>query len=180
MKFVDDADENSVEPVTDGPSLSDPSVRNEFAVAGYRWGHAQLMDEFNIADENLNFQEQIDTVDTFFNPDTVYDKGPAGCLRGAMQRFTGKVSGVFWPTFQDNLFRGAGADHGSDLLSFNIAVSSNFINKEYYYANLLNVYFPERARTWSWNISCCTKMVSTASDFQKFIRWSGRNASSEY
>ena len=123
MKIVDDADENSVEPATDGPSLSDPSVRNEFAVAGYRWGHAQLMDEFNIADENLRKTGEIKTVGTFFNPDTVYQQGPAACLRGAMERFTGKVSGVFWPTFQNNLFRKPGVAHGSDLLSFNIAVS---------------------------------------------------------
>ena len=123
MNFVTKANEDSVESVTDGPNPSDPSVRNEFAVAGYRWGHAQLTDQFNIADENLNFQEQIETVGTFMKPNIVYNFGPAACLRGAMERFTGKVSGIFWTTFQNNLFKGEGQEHGSDLLSFNIAVS---------------------------------------------------------
>lgn len=104
---------------------SDPTVRNEFAVAGYRWGHAMLMDEFSLSDKNLNPHNpsQIDTVNTFFNPDTVYQQGPGACLRGAMTRFTGEISQKFWPTFQNNLFRPQGATHGSDLLSFNIAVS---------------------------------------------------------
>ena len=36
---------------------SDPSIRNEFNVAGYRWGHAQIPDRTDTADGNLNVKE---------------------------------------------------------------------------------------------------------------------------
>ena len=80
--------------------LDDPSVRNEFAVAGYRWGHANLRDEFELRDRDLSNKEEIQTVDTFFNPDTLYTHGPGKCLRGAMTKTTGANSGIFWDTFQ--------------------------------------------------------------------------------
>ena len=65
------------------------------------------------------------TVDTFFDPRTIYDKGPNACLRGAANMFTGELSGKFWDTFQHNLFKpnNTKATHGADLLTFNIAVT---------------------------------------------------------
>ena len=80
--------------------LDDPSVRNEFAVAGYRWGHANLKDEFELRDRGLTKLGEIETVDTFFNPETLYTHGPGKCLRGAMTKETGANSGIFWDTFQ--------------------------------------------------------------------------------
>ena len=103
--------------------LDDPSVRNEFAVAGYRWGHANLKDEFDLSDRDLNFKRDVKTVTTFFNPETIYTHGPGQCLRGAMTKSTGANSGVFWDTFQHHLFRPKDKKDGttgSDLLSFNL------------------------------------------------------------
>ena len=103
--------------------LDDPSVRNEFAVAGYRWGHANLKDEFDLSDRDLKFIDDVKTVKTFFNPDTIYNHGPGKCLRGAMTKSTGANSGVFWDTFQHHLFKPKDPKEGTtggDLLSFNL------------------------------------------------------------
>lgn len=75
-------------------------MRNEFAVAGYRWGHATLVDEFDLSDNKLGFKRQIQTEGTFFNPDTIYNQGPAVCLYGAVSKATGTLSSKFWNTFQ--------------------------------------------------------------------------------
>lgn len=99
----------------------DPSVRNEFAVAGYRWGHANLKDEFRLAGTDNVMTGSVKTVHTFFDPETIYANGPGACLRGALTKSTGANSGKFWDTFQHNLFKPKNAKHGGDLLTFNIA-----------------------------------------------------------
>ena len=35
------------------PKQGDPSIRNEFGVAGYRWGHPQITDRIEAANGNL-------------------------------------------------------------------------------------------------------------------------------
>ena len=109
---------------------SDPSVRNEFVVAGFRWGHPQIMDEVDAANTDLSFHSQEDVKDQFHDPNMMYKMGPGSCMRGSVQRFTGQLTNKFWDSVQLHLFKpkksekDGGLDHGSDLLSINIAVSS--------------------------------------------------------
>ena len=105
------------------PEQGDPSVRNEFTVAGYRWGHPQIPDLTDSADGNLKVTETIQTKENFFDPDFVYRVGPGNCLRGAMLQNTNDISVQFADAVQNNLFKPNNHHHGTDLLSINIAVS---------------------------------------------------------
>lgn len=100
-------------------------MRNEFAVAGYRWGHPQIMDEVDVASTDLviDRSEQKKVKDTFFDPHMMYKVGPGSCMRGSVKRFTGQLSGKFWDSVQLHLFKPKDFHHGTDLLSINIAVS---------------------------------------------------------
>ena len=104
------------------PKQGDPSVRNEFTVAGYRWGHPQIPDLTDAADGNLKVTETVETKENFFDPDLVYKQGPGNCLRGAMLQNTNDISVQFADVLQHNLFKPKGHSHGTDLLSINIAV----------------------------------------------------------
>lgn len=58
---------------------------------------SQRMNEFCDSRSGRNCK---DVEGTFFDPDMVYKQGPSACLRGAMARGTGQLSGRFWDTFQ--------------------------------------------------------------------------------
>ena len=67
------------------PLQNDPSVRNEFAVAGYRWGHPTMLDQLDALDQDDKGENtiagEIKIADEFFNPEKVLEYGPGKCLK---------------------------------------------------------------------------------------------------
>ena len=63
------------------PKQNDPSVRNEFAVAGYRWGHPTMLDQLDALDSDNNDKGDITIADNFFDPAKVLEYGPGNCLK---------------------------------------------------------------------------------------------------
>lgn len=126
--LVRKTNEDSPEPLENkfAPNQGDPSIRNEFTVAGYRWGHPQVTNEFDLfIDGDLGTSKlrtegerkgdrggfvlpELLIERNFFDPDIVYKHGPGACLRGAMMHDTGIVSSRFWPSLQHNLFKPTG------------------------------------------------------------------------
>jgi len=103
------------------PSADDPTIRQEFVTAAFRYGHAQIGDMLNFAGANLGSSETRRMKDNYFDPDGLFKHGPGGCLRGAMMQKTNSVSGTYADSTQHNLFKPADFEHGVDLLSINLA-----------------------------------------------------------
>jgi len=128
------------------PLKTEPSIRNEFAAAGYRM-HGQvssLMKAMNHAWEPISHahadepHEVAELTDderatlaanpgssllkfNFFDPEWVHRKGPGGCLRGAMKMNQLKMDGTFSKDLAHNLFKPHDSAHGVDLAAINIA-----------------------------------------------------------
>ena len=54
----------------------------------------------------------------------IFKNGPGAALRGAMMGPTHEVTGAYADAVQHNLFKPNNFQHGVDLLSINLAVSS--------------------------------------------------------
>lgn len=102
---------------------NDPSIRNEFNVAGYRWGHAQVPDLTETVNGSLQKTDSIKVQENYFDPNIVWKAGPGECLRGAVMGQTNSISGQFGEAVHNNLFKPNNFHHGVDLLSINIGVS---------------------------------------------------------
>ena len=101
----------------------DPSIRQEFVTAAYRFGHAMIPEQLTTNNGNLNGEKKRDLKDNYFDPDMVFQSGPGGCLRGAMTGATNTVSGAYADATQNHLFKPNNFKHGVDLLAINLAVS---------------------------------------------------------
>lgn len=125
------------------PSKTEPSIRNEFAAAGYRM-HGQvssLMKAMNHAwepithahaDEPHEVGELTDDERAtlaanpgssllkfnFFDPEWVHRKGPGGCLRGAMKMNQLRMDGTFSKDLAHNLFKVKLFDHRRRMRPF--------------------------------------------------------------
>ena len=112
------------------PPKSEPSIRNEFAAAGYRM-HGQVSSLMKAMDHawnpishahadeahpvgELNDAEQAKLAANpgssllkfnFFDPEWVHRKGPGGCLRGAMKMNQLRMDGTFSKDLAHNLFK---------------------------------------------------------------------------
>jgi len=103
------------------PADTNPQIRQEFLLCGYRWGHAQVTEKVTSANSRLAIDRSRDLKDSFFDPDLVHMTGPGGCLRGAMAQRSNEVSGSYAESTQNNLFKPSNFQHGADLLSINQA-----------------------------------------------------------
>lgn len=130
------------------PHETEPSIRNEFATAGYRmhgqvsalmkaftetWKaieHARADQIHSGKNEGLLDGEKKILSDNpgsslmkynFFDPEWVHRKGPGGCLRGAMKSAQLKMDGTFAKDLQHFLFKPSNWHHGVDLFAINIA-----------------------------------------------------------
>jgi len=105
------------------PKQDDPSIRQEFVTAAYRFGHAMVPEQLMATDGGLQRNVKADLKDNYFDPDMLFKNGPGGCLRGAMMGDTNMVSGTYSDSTQNNLFKPNNFKHGVDLLAINLAVS---------------------------------------------------------
>merc|ERR1711990_1397585 len=103
------------------PTDDDPSIRQEFLVAAYRFGHTMVPDKIVSANGRLSVDNSLDLKDSYFDPDLMHRAGPGGCLRGAMAQRANMVSGSYADATQNNLFKPNNFQHGVDLLSINLA-----------------------------------------------------------
>ena len=106
--FVDNIEEEDLDsPGSTAPKQSDPSVRNEFAVAGYRWGHPQIMDEINggTLDSRRNGREEELVQNTFsiriLSIKSVQTAVSAGMLGDLREKFQENSGIPFKCTFSD-------------------------------------------------------------------------------
>ena len=104
------------------PLQSDPTIRQEFATAAYRFGHAMVPEMLITSNSNLAQNEQLEMKDNYFDPDAMWTDGPGACLRGAMMGDTQEVNGHFAQSTMNNLFKPMNGAHGVDLLAINMAV----------------------------------------------------------
>ena len=104
------------------PADNDPSIRQEFVTAAYRFGHAMVPDVLKSTDSSLSRSKNRNLKDNYFDPDMVVAEGPGACLRGAMMAPANTVSGAYADATQNNLFKPNNFKHGVDLLSINLAV----------------------------------------------------------
>jgi peroxidase len=104
------------------PSQNDPSIRNEFCVAAYRFGHAQVPNDLRTGNAALSGSgnSNMPLKDGYFDPDFYLTKGPGACLRGIISQQTNRVNGAYSDATLHNLFKPNNFAHGVDLLAINI------------------------------------------------------------
>ena len=58
------------------PADTNPQIRQEFLLCGYRWGHAQVTEKVTSANSRLSIDRSRDLKDSFFDPDLLHMQGP--------------------------------------------------------------------------------------------------------
>jgi len=123
-RFMKELDEEEIMQRNTGfmpPAQDDPSIRQEFIVAGFRVGHSTVPEQLVSANANLQAQDRRDLKDNYFDPDMSITHGPGGCIRGAMAGDSNRVSGSYAQATMSHLFKPNNFQHGTDLGSINIA-----------------------------------------------------------
>ncbi|CAG5096998.1 Oidioi.mRNA.OKI2018_I69.XSR.g14884.t1.cds [Oikopleura dioica] len=123
-RFAKEPDEEEIMQRNTGfvpPAQDNPSIRQEFLVAGFRVGHSTVPEQLLSANRNLQVQDRRDLKDNYFDPDMSIEHGPAGCIRGAMAGDSNRVSGSYAQATMSHLFKPNNFRHGTDLGSINIA-----------------------------------------------------------
>lgn len=153
----------------------DPSIRQEFVTAAYRFGHAMLTEELQATDGSLQRNIKNPLKDNYFDPDMVFKNGPGGCLRGAMMGPTNQVSGVYSDATQNNLFKPNNFKHGVDLLAINLAVSGPCpVSGRFYF------YLLAWSRTWSGNVSRSEELLHEPCHVPKVVQRTAQNVTGWY
>lgn len=103
------------------PHRTDPRIRNEFATATFRWGHAMQPNNFEARDVFFNHEESRLLRSNYFDPQLLHRRSPGSLMRGGMS-VRGSAAGPKWVDdtihffFQPDRF-----PHGVDLRAINIA-----------------------------------------------------------
>ncbi|CAG5102891.1 Oidioi.mRNA.OKI2018_I69.chr1.g514.t1.cds [Oikopleura dioica] len=103
------------------PSQDDPSIRNEFAAAAYRFGHSMVPDNFKSANTDMSQKRSAKLENNFFDPDLLFRDGAGACLRGMASMEAAKVGGHYAEATNHKLFKPNTLSHGVDLLAINLA-----------------------------------------------------------
>lgn len=103
------------------PAQDDPSIRNEFGAAAYRFGHTMIPDVMSAFNTNNTPARSINLADNFFDPDLIFREGTGACLRGMANMEPTKVGGNSADTIINRLFKPKGMAHGLDLIAINLA-----------------------------------------------------------
>ena len=99
----------------------DPSIRNFFSTASYRFGHSMLSPTLLRLDSNLNVSPEgnLPLRDAFFNPETIIDNGIDSLLRGLANQLAQNVDTKIVDDVRNFLF-GEPGEGGFDLASLNM------------------------------------------------------------
>nr|CCG47854.1 oikosin 21b [Oikopleura dioica] len=103
------------------PSQDNPSIRNEFAAAAYRFGHSMVPDDFKSANTDMSQKRSAKLENNFFDPDLLFRDGAGACLRGMASMEAANVGGHYADATNHKLFKPNTLNHGVDLLAINLA-----------------------------------------------------------
>lgn len=112
---------NAIPPYTGYNPKLDPSIRNEFSTACYRFGHSMLSATLKRLDANLApiADGDIALKDAFFNPQELIDEGIEPLLRGLTVQVAQEIDVHVVDDVRNFLFGPPGSG-GFDLASLNI------------------------------------------------------------
>ncbi|CAL1275407.1 unnamed protein product [Larinioides sclopetarius] len=95
-------------------------IRNAFASAAFRFGHALVQSKVQLRDENYNVKDEMPLHDTYLNPNVLYDGGYDDAVRGMVGQKAQESDHYTTEEIRGRLFQSLNLTNGNDLTAMSI------------------------------------------------------------